>query len=169
MYPYFQSPFAVFWGRLDALARKREYRRRRRTYMNEYARRWSARNPDKVRARDKKWHLNHPNFYTDWSRRYRKTETFKKYRRTERWHEIQRKAIKKNSWRRKRDYPTDVFLGRPFKGSVWHHTSPKVVVAIPVSLHRSVFHNLRNGRGMDEINIRAMSFYEAPRILNREG
>ena len=40
----------------------------------------------------------------------------------------------------------------PFEGSEGHHMTTEIVVYIPAGLHRSVFHNVFTGVGMDEIN-----------------
>ena len=43
-------------------------------------------------------------------------------------------------------------INEPFEGSEGHHMTTEIVVYIPAGLHRSVFHNVFTGVGMDEIN-----------------
>ncbi len=61
--------------------------------------------------------------------------------------------------RRDRELPTDTILNEPFEGAHLHHVTPSVAIYIPSELHRSVFHNLKTGRGMAEINAKVMEKY----------
>ena len=54
-------------------------------------------------------------------------------------------------------------LNEPFEGCEMHHISKDVVVYIPKSLHRSIYHNLKTGKGMDKINKKVLEWLEAKR------
>lgn len=43
-------------------------------------------------------------------------------------------------------------LNKRFFKSEGHHILSNVVIFIPKDLHRSIYHNMRNGKGMNEIN-----------------
>jgi hypothetical protein len=60
--------------------------------------------------------------------------------------------------RRTRELPTSTILNKSFKGAHLHHITPSVAIYIPKGLHRSVFHNLKTGEGMDEINAKALAW-----------
>ncbi len=92
---------------------------------------------------------------TEWMRGYMRT-----YRKTHsnEIHEI----VRVEKHRRKRDLPTNTILNEHFKGAHLHHLSPLVAVYIPEVLHRSVSHSLKTGRGMNEINTRAMEWLRNP-------
>ena len=47
-------------------------------------------------------------------------------------------------------------LNSHFKDGEWHHIDEEHVICIPEELHRSIWHNLKTGQGMEEIN--AISF-----------
>jgi hypothetical protein len=64
--------------------------------------------------------------------------------------------------RRARDLPTDTILNEHFKGAHLHHMTPSVAIYIPKDLHRSVFHVLKTGEGMREINAKVMEWVTNP-------
>ena len=49
-------------------------------------------------------------------------------------------------------------LNESFPGSVGHHVDRERVLFIPEKLHRSISHNLTTGKGMMEINRRALEW-----------
>jgi len=51
-------------------------------------------------------------------------------------------------------------LNKPFENCHAHHVNSEEVIYIPVELHRSVFHNLETGVGMEEMNNLAITFLE---------
>ena len=50
-------------------------------------------------------------------------------------------------------------LNKPFEGCAGHHMAENVVIFIPKRLHESISHNLKTGRGMDEINKKAQMWF----------
>jgi hypothetical protein len=110
---------------------------------NGNVRDWQKRNWAKTLGYKRKWDRENP-------------EKIEAYHRTEQWRESVRKALRKEYHRRERELPTDTILNEPFEEAHLHHLTPSVAVYIPKGLHRSVFHNLKTGQGMDVINRRAM-------------
>lgn len=49
-------------------------------------------------------------------------------------------------------------LNKKFKCSDAHHITRSIIVYIPHELHRHLYHNLKNGQGMAEINMLALQF-----------
>lgn len=76
-----------------------------------------------------------------YSQKYRKTNNGRK--------NMKRISLKQNHKRRLLGF---LPLNTPFPGSNGHHVNRDVVIYIPGELHRSVPHNVRTGKGMDEIN-----------------
>ena len=62
---------------------------------------------------------------------------------------------RKNARRRKLGFNP---INEHFEGGEWHHINKNDVVCIPVELHRSVPHNLKTGKNMEEINDLVMEF-----------
>ena len=75
-------------------------------------------------------------------------------------HPQRTKEIRRIGSARRRGLSTRVILGNPFPNSHLHHLTEDAAVFIPISLHKSVWHNIRIGRNMDAINAKAMEFYE---------
>ena len=163
---YRNSDFAAFWARLEVLAKKRIRQKNWNLAHPDYAHSQYLKRRDVLIPYYKLWKRTHPMHTERYSMNYksrypgRRSELVKRWRKEhpEQWCV----SKKRGQNRRERDYPTSIFLGSAFKGSVFHHITPDIVVAIPDSLHRSVAHNLRTGKGMDMINQLAMLFYEAP-------
>jgi hypothetical protein len=49
-------------------------------------------------------------------------------------------------------------LNKPFIGSQPHHIDKEHIIYIPTELHRSIYHNIWTGKGMELINAEAMKF-----------
>ena len=49
-------------------------------------------------------------------------------------------------------------LNDRFKGCEGHHITSGIIVYIPKYIHRSVYHNMKNGKGMKEINKLALNY-----------
>ena len=67
------------------------------------------------------------------------------------------KAGSKNHAKRKRNLGFEP-INEHFEGGVWHHINENDVICMPEELHRSVYHVLATGVGMEEINDLAMEF-----------
>ena len=60
-----------------------------------------------------------------------------------------------NDWR---DYSMVEYLNEPFEGCHRHHLSEELVAHIPGELHKSIWHNMKTGKGMGEMNILSLQF-----------
>jgi len=87
--------------------------------------------PEKVKARTKKWQLENP--------------------------EKVREIIKRSSAKRRHNFGF-IPLNKYFPGSEGHHINYNYIIYIPKKLHRSVWHSLTLGRGMNKINKKAFKF-----------
>lgn len=79
-------------------------------------------------------------------------ERSRKFRRTKKG-----KIIKKRSEFKRRKLGF-VSLNQYFEGSHAHHIDKIHVIYIPAELHKSVWHNIWNGEGMEEINAIAFEY-----------
>lgn len=92
----------------------------------------------------KQYHIDHPEMAERMSARmqgipYEKWEGF----------------VGDNEWR---DWNKAIYLNEPFPGCHRHHITKTIVVCIPGELHGHIWHNLRTGLNMGEINLLALQF-----------
>ncbi len=109
--------------------------------------------------RARAWRKEHPTAKNKRRKGYM-TDYMREYRKTEQGLENIRTTVRKEQHRRHRDLPTDTILNEHFEGSHLHHITPSVAVYIPEKLHRSVYHNLKTGEGMNEINSKAKKWLD---------
>lgn len=64
-------------------------------------------------------------------------------------------GFSENDWR---NWNRAIYINNPFKGCHRHHITKTIVVCIPKELHTHVWHNLKTGRGMAEMNMLALQF-----------
>jgi len=145
--------------RIHHKAERKEYDKNRyqnseeyREYLKNYtqthrkqainrAKKWYLEHPEKVKARVSKWQKEHP-------------EQRKKIRKKWRMmHPEQEKELKAK--RRKLGF---IELNYFFEGSEPHHIDKIHVIYIPYDLHHSIYHEVWTGRGMKEINARALEY-----------
>jgi len=76
------------------------------------------------------------------------------------WRAINREKVRAYSSRcnYKRRLLGFIPLNKCFNGSEAHHLDNTFVVYIPKEVHRSIYHSLETGQGMDEINKFAIDF-----------
>ena len=85
----------------------------------------------------------------------------KKYNKTPKGKEVKKRAFNK----RKRKLGFEP-LNEPFEGCEAHHVDKKRIIYIPKKLHRSIYHNVWTGEGMEEINKLAFEFLEVENAKN---
>jgi hypothetical protein len=89
------------------------------------------------------------------------------------WMEENRKGENNSNWQggtdkyQKHLVPIihSIQLNKRFSGSEGHHINKDTVIFIPVELHKHIYHNLKNGQGIDEMNILAYQFLKGEYIL----
>ena len=125
----------------------------KKVLKKEYMARWKKENPEKCKQYVAKWHNENPEYIARWKKE--NPEYDKKWRKE---HPIAfRKICAKANAKRKRELGFEP-INEPFEGGVWHHVNENDVMCIPEVLHRSVYHVLATGVGMEEINDLAMGF-----------
>jgi hypothetical protein len=108
----------------------------------------------------RKWEETHPEYIKNWRKTHPKymTEYMKGYRQKNR--ERIQEIARLEQHRRERELSTDTILNKWFEGAHLHHMTPSTAVYIPEELHRSVYHNLKTGVGMKEINTKATDWLQ---------
>lgn len=107
------------------------------------------------------WRKEHPTAKTKRRKGYM-TDYMREYRKTEQGLENIRASVRKEQHRRYRELPTNTILNEHFEGSHLHHMTPFIAAYIPKELHRSVYHNLKTGIGMIEINAKVTQWLANP-------
>lgn len=132
-----------YWRRYEAARRKDPERIRRRLEK------------DKIRKRKPRYKAKMNAWYKTRSRTHRKelSANVRNWRRAnpEKWARLRNK--------RDRGLGMETVLGKPVLGMDAHHFTKDAVVYIPHGLHKSVGHSIWNGRGMQEINRKAIGYY----------
>ena len=57
-----------------------------------------------------------------------------------------------------RDWSKVIYLNNIFPGCHRHHITETLVICIPAELHKHIYHVLKTGRGMAEMNILALQY-----------
>ncbi len=111
-------------------------------------RQWREAHPDRANENRQKWFAAHPGYRESLSR-----SQMEKQRKKEWWSTQAGRDCKARINHRRRGLPTMILkLNQPFTGSHLHHVEENIGVYIPLSLHQSIAHNLRTGKGMIAIN-----------------
>lgn len=119
----------------------------------KYMKKWRKNHPNY----DKNWKKNHPKYHNKYQPKYHKSDKGKitsrkacnKYYKTTKGKKTRAKTKAK---RRNLGYNC---INNWFDGSEGHHINKNDVIYIPKKLHRSTYHNVFTGKGMNEINNKA--------------
>ena len=124
---------------LENLGYKKEWYIENSEDVKESVRQWRLEHPEYNKEYMRKWHPEHPEYGKEW------------------WKTDNGKAciIRQNA---KRHGLGCIELNKPFNGSEGHHIDNEHVIHIPAELHRSIYHNLKTGQGMEEINTIAFRY-----------
>lgn len=121
----------------------------------EYYKQWRLENPDKKKESNEQWRLKHSEYGKESSKKFRLEHP--EYRKT--WRRDTEKGrlsvIKDHANRRSLGF---IELNKPFDGSEGHHIDEEHIIHIPKELHRSIWHNVHTGQGMEEINAIAFEY-----------
>lgn len=102
----------------------------------------------------------YPEYSKEYTVKYRQThkEYLKEYQK--RWNRTPKgKKSHRKSYAKRRQLGF-IPLNKPFEGCEGHHIDFERVIYIPKKLHRSVWHSLTSGIGMDKINKLALEYLE---------
>ena len=123
------------------LEQKREYYDNNKESILGQKKEYQLKKSKKIKEYNKKYRLEHP----DYSKEWRQTKNGKAW------------IIMANARRRNLG---SIGLNEPFDDSEFHHFNNDYGIYIPAEIHRSIYHNLKTGQGMEMINKEAFEFLE---------
>ena len=133
----------------------------KRLRYNAHYRQWRAEHPEQMKLRRKRYYENHIGREKQYSKQYRKTHFEERKALARKWRinnpEKAAEISRREGHRRQRNLGF-IPLNNYFKGSAAHHLDRNYIVYIPEEVHRSIYHCLETGVGMEEINKFAMDF-----------
>lgn len=109
----------------------------------EYGKEYYQDNREEIKETTKQWQLEHPEYNKEYSKEW--------------WQTDKGKACKQKENCNRRGLGT-ISLNKPFPGSEFHHIDEEHGIHIPGELHRSIYHNLKTGQGMEDINAIAFNY-----------
>ena len=152
---------------------RRKYYREHKEEIKEYNKKYREAHKNKIAGYNKKYRSSHKETVSNWHKEYYNLnqeqikannkkyyyehhelvlECARKYKKSEKGRSTQHQYIAK---RRNLDF---IELNDHFDGAEAHHIDKEFVLYIPKELHRSVWHNVWNGKGMEEINEKAIEW-----------
>lgn len=184
---YFDTNTSVIYYRLHPEKQKEHSRRnreseKRRKYMKKYMKEWDKSekgrkykeaysNSKKGRTSKMAWRKsevgkNYMRIYMKawrnsekggaYFKAWRDSEEGKIYLKTWRQSEEGKKCMRRaNSRRRELGF---IPLNESFEGCEMHHINKDCVAYIPIEVHKTVYHNIWTGKGMEEINEKTFEF-----------
>jgi len=138
----------------------KNYYKEHREYLLKLMENWRKTHKDKKRELDKKYTKEHKEERKEYLHRpdikIRNIKSHKKWIKT---HPEEARKL----WDRQREERQKlghIPLNNYFEGSHGHHINEDFIIYIPEELHTSIWHCLKTGRGMEEINIKAFEWFE---------
>ena len=134
----------------------KEYYEKNKEVMNANAKRNYRENKEEKKEYGKQWHKENKEKIKEQHTEYCKENKEKLYKQQKRYRKANPdKILERNAKRRKLGFEP---INEYFEGGEWHHINENDVICIPKKIHRSVYHVLATGQGMEEINDLAMEF-----------
>jgi len=135
---------------------QRKYYQEHKKQRNARAIKWAKKHPDQIKVIQKKYQKTHLEKLREKCRNYRKNrpELYNEYEKKKR---LNHPEIEKKHKAKRRKLGFDP-LNSWFIGSQAHHIDFECIIYIPKKLHQSISHNVWTGRGMKEINARALEY-----------
>ena len=105
----------------------------------EQVKEYQLKNPGMKKICNDKFQLLHPEYFKEW----RHSEKGKIYMRR---HNAMHRSL------------GSIELNKPFDGSEGHHIDDTYIIHMPKELHKSIYHNVFTGQGMEDINTIAFQY-----------
>ena len=123
-----------------------------KAYMKEYQKEYG--HTEKRKEYVKEWRNSEAG--KEWTKKWKESDNGRNYLKIWRQTDKGKDSMKRdNSLRRQLGF---IPINKPFDGSEAHHIDEEHVINIPVASHRSIWHNVRTGQGMQEINAIAFEY-----------
>ena len=137
-------------------AHRKKYYEDHKEQSIDYCKKYCKSHREQHRKNSIKWRLSHPE---------KVRISFIKYRLA--YPEKVRERRKKHIAKRRRSLGF-IPLNKYFLGADGHHINYNYVIYIPKTLHRSVWHSLSSGVGMEKINRKAFEFLKEKSVFKGE-
>lgn len=114
--------------------------------------------PEKKKESNKQWILKNSEYKKEFMKEYRLEHLdYDKEYLKEWWQSENGKLLARRKYDDRKGLGA-IELNKPFPGSEGHHIDETYIIHIPKDLHRSVYHNVRTGQGVEEINTIAFQY-----------
>lgn len=133
----------------------KKYYEKNRERLAPLRKKWAQANPEKVSAYSKKWRGANKDQIAEMTKKDRSEAPEKFAARYKKWAQAnpdKRKVTQKERRVYLSAYKDCKKLNQWFAGCDAHHVEPDVMMHIPPTLHQSIWHSLKTGHGMEEIN-----------------
>lgn len=158
---YYSANISTIYYRLHPEKQKERVRKYCSEHLEkkkECSRKYYNDHSDQVLERVRRYQQEHPE-----QERERRRKRYREHTKEEReynirwWQTPNGKAltIRHNAKRRKLGF---IPLNKPFEGSEGHHIDEEHVIHMPKETHQSIWHNLKTGQGIEEINTMAFHY-----------
>ena len=123
--------------------KRRKYYQQHKSEENNRNKEYYKLHQEQIKADNKKYYYEHHELVLECARKYKQSE---KGRSTQHQYIAKRRNL------------GFIELNDHFDGAEAHHIDKEFVLYIPKELHRSVWHNVWTGQGMEEINEKAIEW-----------
>lgn len=142
---------------------KKKYREENHEKVADAKKKYRDCNSDKVNAYQKKYRATNLKKAQARAKKYREENRGKVNARNKKYRDDNPEKVRE--WRHDRriylcDYSECKKLNEWFPGCDAHHITSDVMMHIPAQMHNSVYHSLKTGQGMEEINRMAFEWLE---------
>ena len=144
-----------------AKAYSKEWREDNSDRANVYQRKYRDEHRDKKIAVAKEWNETNPDKYKAYQRKWYEENTDKAKELNKKWRDENPERVREMRHERRiylSAYGDCKKLNNVFPGCHAHHIDPDTIMHIPESLHLSIWHTIKIGQGMEEINIHAFNW-----------
>ena len=150
-----------------------EVKQYRKEYMKEYNKEYQAthkeelkvkqheryiKNLEQIKSKQKKYNQNHKKQHNEASRKSYKKHKNRERKAVQRWRKNNPDVVRKYKAERRGLERNCYYMNEYFDGSHGHHIDFETIIYLPNELHNSIKHCLKTGRGMAEINDKALEW-----------
>ena len=139
---------------------EKEYYKNNKGKWVEYSKTYRQKNREKRNQESMEWRANNREHVKEYNKQWHKNNVIKSKESTIQWYKNnpeRTREIRARTKSKRRGLGFNI-LNKYFKDSVAHHINKDDVVYIPKEIHCSIWHRLKTGKNMGEINLLAMEY-----------
>lgn len=111
---------------------------------------WRVEHSEEIKESNKQWNIEHPEYNKQWQQEHPEYKN-------EWWQSDVGKETARRHNAERRELGC-IELNEPFENSEGHHIDETYIIHIPKEIHQSIYHNLKTGQGMEDINAIAFGY-----------